>query len=110
MTMEIDFFRHDPISVQLVHNTDDDSLSLLIIKDFTTFLIGEFSLAKLHSRNRYLIQERFGASNQALVINVMTVFLSLEFRGLLRELMLGGLSETIDKTDLTTQGSRETFA
>jgi hypothetical protein len=101
MTMEIDFFRHDPISVQMVHNTDDDSLCLLIIKDLNTFKIDDFSLAKLNSRNRFLLTERFGASNQSLVINKMTVFLSLEFRGMLRELMLGGLLEQ-ERVELTT--------
>lgn len=99
--MEIDFFRHDPISVQMVHNTDDDSLCLLIIKDLNAFKIDDFSLAKLNSLNRLLLTERFGASNQSLVINKMTVFLSLEFRGMLRELMLGGLLEQ-ERVELTT--------
>jgi len=101
MMMEIDFYRHDPISVQMIHNTDDDSLCLLIFKDFTTFKIEAYSLAKLKSRNRQLIMERFGASNQSLITNKNTVFLSLEFRGLLRELMLGDLTEQ-EKVELTT--------
>lgn len=52
MMMEIDFYRHEPISVKIVHNTDDDSLSLLIIKDFSTFKIEAYSFAMLKSRNR----------------------------------------------------------
>lgn len=37
MVMEIDIFRSHPISVQLVHNTDEDSLSLLLINNFESF-------------------------------------------------------------------------
>ena len=93
MIMEIDIFRAHPLSVQLVHNTDEDSLSLLLIDDFVSFKITEVSLARLNSKNRRLLMERFGHSNQNFLTNVMTAFLSLEFRALLKEIKLCGLRE-----------------
>ena len=93
MVMEIDIFRSNPISVQLVHNTDEDSLSLLLINDFESFKITEISLAHLNSINRKLLMERFGHSTENFLTNVMTSFLSLEFKALLKEILLCGLRE-----------------
>ena len=91
LLMEIDVFRIEPIFVQLVHNTDDDSLNLLVIKDPATMKIKEISIARINSSNRILLQERYGFSNKNIVTSVYTFFLSLEFRGLLKEILLGGL-------------------
>ena len=103
LAMEIDMFRSEPVLIQLIHNTDDDNLILLIIKDFNQMKIKEFAFAKLNSANRFILEERYGFSNQNIVQSSQTFLTSLEFRSLLKEIMLEKLKciedDEKDKTD-----------
>ena len=86
-----------PVFVQLIHNTVNDQLSLLLIPNFAQFLtdsqvllenIIEVKLDKdlaANDSNFVLLQERYGVRDQSsmMVTNVATLFLSAEFRTLL---------------------------
>ena len=83
--------------MQLIHNTVNDQLSLLLIPNFAQFLtdsqvllenIIEVKLDKdlaANDSNFVLLQERYGVRDQSsmMVTNVATLFLSAEFRTLL---------------------------
>jgi hypothetical protein len=97
MAIETDIYRNDPISVQLAHNTDNDCISLFLIRDMASCTIEELPFARLSSNNKRIIQERFGHRNANLNSNSITMFQSLEFRALLREILSGCLSETVTR-------------
>jgi hypothetical protein len=50
------------VFVQLLHNTDDDSLSLLAIKNFFTYEITDFPLVDVSLPDLRLLFERYGVS------------------------------------------------
>lgn len=62
-----------------MHNTDDDSLILLLITDFRTFKIKEVKLNLIEDPIWEMIYHRFGANNQLIVMKVNTLFSSYEF-------------------------------
>ena len=62
-----------------MHNTDDDSLILLLITDFRTFKIKEIKLSLIEDSIWEMIYHRFGANNQLIVMKVNTLFSSYEF-------------------------------
>jgi len=85
--LEVDHFLA-PIFAQLVHNTDDDSLLLLLITDFRSMEIKEIHLGHYKSAGWALLSERYGNGNQTLVTNVNTMFLTLEFKNMLKRNIL----------------------
>ena len=50
--------------VQFIHNTDDDSLILILISDFIRFKIREVRLNEVDEPIWHMIYKRFGGSNQ----------------------------------------------
>ena len=48
--------------VQLLHNTDDDSLSLLAIKNFLSYEIIDFPFVDVSLPDLQLLFERYGVS------------------------------------------------
>ncbi len=48
--------------VQLLHNTDDDSLSLLAIKNFSNYEIIEYPFDDVNLPDLRLLFERYGVS------------------------------------------------
>ena len=67
------------IFVQVVHNTDDDSLILLLISDFSSMRIKEVRLNEVDDPLWMMIFHRFGSNNQLLVMKINTLFTSYEF-------------------------------
>ena len=61
-----------PIFVQLVHNTDDDTIILLYIKDFKKYKVKEVKLSGLDHTYYKLLEERAGNNNANIVGNAQT--------------------------------------
>ena len=86
--LEIDKFMTAPVFAQLVHNTDDDSLLLLIITDFKELEIKEIHLGHFKQTSWKLLTERYGNGNAIMLSNVNTLFLTLEFKNMLKRYLL----------------------
>jgi hypothetical protein len=80
-----------PLHIELVHNTDDDTLSILLIRDPNELKVIELNLKKSLNSNWLLLKERYGNSSESLIENVESLFRTLEFYNLIK-----GLA-TIDK-------------
>lgn len=77
-----------PVFVQLVHNTTDDSIILLFIKDFNTLKIEEVPLSEIqHLYHLRILYERYGYLNQNVVMSVNSFFTSNEFQLLIEDIM-----------------------
>jgi hypothetical protein len=75
------------IFTQLVHNTDDDSLFLILIWNFGNYAIIDIPLSKLNFTDLNMLTKRFGITNQMSIANASTMFLSYEFSNLLKNLV-----------------------
>ena len=74
----INSINNTAIFCQLVHNTDDDSIILLLISEFSKFPVQQILLSEIENSLWNMIVSRFG-SNQTLVMKVNTLFSSYEF-------------------------------
>ncbi len=73
------------IYIELVHNTDDDSLMLLMLNDVKDPQVFELNLEEFDNVNWSLLKHRYGRSSESLLSNVETMFRSLEFFNLVKE-------------------------
>lgn len=74
-----------PIFLELIHNTDDDSLILLMITDPAHPLIHEINFSTLTDKNLHFIMQRYGQNTESIIENVESMFRSLEFYEIIRE-------------------------
>ena len=70
---------YKPIFVQLVHNTDNDGLLMFYITDFDEMQTRVVALDTIDHPMWRMIFNRFGQSNQVLVMKTNTLFMSYEF-------------------------------
>ena len=75
-----------PLYIEMVHNTDDDQLTLVIIFDPTAPEISEFSLGFMKCKNWEFLFSRFGSRNESMISNIETVFKTNEFHVMVRQL------------------------
>lgn len=70
-----------PVFLELVHNTDDDSLILFYVDDATDLNVKEVNMTLDLSENQFwqLILQRFGRNVEQLLCNIETIFRSNEF-------------------------------
>ena len=80
--------KNRPIFVQIVHNTDDDTILLLYIDDFKKFKVKEVQLSGLDHTYYKLLEERAGFNNANIVGNAQTFMTSCEFSVLIEEIVL----------------------
>ena len=75
--------------LELVHNTDDDSLLLFIVDDPRDCFVREVKLNQdlLDCEDWLLIQQRFGKNVEQLLCNVETIFRSNEFFNIVKYLI-----------------------
>lgn len=83
----INSLSNQAIFLQLVHNTDDDSLLLLYIEDFKSYQVKEIRLNQITNPLWHMVYTRFGANNQILVMKARTFFSSYEFAHLMQLLV-----------------------
>ena len=86
-----------PIFVQLVHNTDDDTIILLYIKDFKKYKVKEVKLSGLDHTYYKLLEERAGNNNANIVGNAQTCITSCEFSVLIEEIVLAHFGQTAEE-------------
>ena len=77
-----------PVFIQLVHNTDDDTILLLYIKDFKKFKVKEIQLSGLDHPYYKLLEERSGFNNSNIVGNAQTCITSCEFSVMIEEIVI----------------------
>jgi hypothetical protein len=72
------------VYLEMVHNTDDDSLSLIMIKDIQNPEVLEFQLGS-HFKNMYwdFICKRYGGINDSILGHIETLFRTNEFHCLI---------------------------
>ena len=63
----------------MVFNSDNETLTLLLIFEFTTFDIKEIALDQVDHPLWQMIFHRFGNSNSAIVMKINTLMMSYEF-------------------------------
>ncbi|CDW89734.1 UNKNOWN [Stylonychia lemnae] len=76
-----------PIYIEIVHNTDDDSVILFIVADIVDFLVHEIPISTLDNTDFWLIKERFGNGAERILGSVESIFRSLEFMSTIKKLM-----------------------
>jgi ribulose kinase len=86
------------IFVQLVHNTDDDSLFLILMWNFKNHEIIDIPLKTLEFSQLKMLTTRFGVTNQMSIANASTMFLSYEFQSLIRTLVTEIRKAPVEKT------------
>ena len=79
--------RDRPVFVQVLLNTDNDSLMLLIISNFITLQIQHVELEKVEHPLWDIIYKRFGGNSQILVMKINTLLTSYEFHLFLQYLL-----------------------
>lgn len=60
--------------MQLVHDTDADSLFLLMIKDFKTFEIQEIDFSNENGHDLQFLIERYSFGTNNLINNITSIF------------------------------------
>ena len=75
--------------MEIVHNTDDDSLLLFFVDDPSDLTVREVKLTQdlEHNINWQLIMQRFGFNVEQVLCNVETIFRSTEFFLIIKELI-----------------------
>ena len=75
--------------LELVHNTDDDSLLLFIVDDPKDCYVKEVKLTKdlQEFEDWLLIEQRFGKNVEQLLCNIETIFRSTEFFNIVKHLV-----------------------
>lgn len=90
VTIHFELFRLEegeyPVYIELVHNTDDDSLILFLVDDVKDLSVKEARLDNLEDTNWYILKTRFGSSTESLLTNVETFFRTLEFFQIIKKL------------------------
>lgn len=76
-----------PVYLELVHNTDDDSIILFIVQDPKELGVSEVKLDNLENFNWQIIKRRFGESSEHIIINIETIFRTLEFLNIIKNLI-----------------------
>ncbi len=93
MQIHNELFVHDkedfPCFIELVHNTDDDSLILFFVDDPNDLTVREVKLTSdlENNINWQLILQRFGFNVEQILCNVETIFRSTEFFLIIKELI-----------------------
>ena len=77
----------------MVHNTDDDTISLLVISNFHEIKVKEYRMQFVEHPLWQMLFDRFGCKNQEISERACTFFMSHEFFMLLH----GFLNGTIDE-------------
>ena len=74
--------------VEMAHYTDDDTIVLLCVLSHDTSKVYEYKLEQLKDKNWLFIVQRFcsGNSSDQILNNVETLFASLEFNLLVRNI------------------------
>ena len=81
---------NQPVFVQVVFNSDNEALNLLVIIDFTKFDILQIELDKVEHDLWKMIFLRFGSNNSAICMKINTVMMSYEFH-LFVQLIIDGI-------------------
>ena len=81
---------NQPVFVQVVFNSDNEALSLLIVIDFTKFDIIQIDLDKVEHPLWHMMFSRFGSNNSAIIMKINTVMMSYEFH-LFVQLIIDGI-------------------
>lgn len=84
--------KNRPVFIQLVHNTDDDTILLLFIAEFQKFRVSEIQLSGMDHPYYRLLEERAGYNNASIVANAQTCITSCEFGVLIEDLVLARLA------------------
>lgn len=87
------------VFVQLIHNTDSDSLTLLLIKDYLSFEITEIEFGESNCSDIKLLIHRLGDSIQNCLLNVTTMFMSFELENIVRKYFYGLLKAEKELSD-----------
>jgi hypothetical protein len=74
-----------PLFLELVHNTDDDSLLVLLIQDMNSPKVLELKLNTLSDYSWLILKERYGRTTENLLRSVESMFRSLEFYEIVKE-------------------------
>lgn len=93
---ELYFHERDdfPAYLEIVHNTDDDSLLLFVIDDPRDCYVREVALSELaDDENWQAIQQRYGINAEQVLCNVETIFRSMEFLTIIRGLIASSRRE-----------------
>ena len=80
--------KNRPVFIQLVHNTDDDTILLLFIVEFQKFKVTEIQLSGMDHPYYRLLEERAGHNNANIVSNAQTCITSCEFGVLIEDIVL----------------------
>ena len=70
---------NQPVYVQIVFNSDDETLFVLLIQDFIKLNIKAVTLDDVDHPLWHMIYWRFGRSNAALTMKINTLMMSYEF-------------------------------
>ena len=107
--------KNRPVFIQLVHNTDDDTILLLFIAEFQKFRVTEIQLSGMDHPYWRLLEERAGYNNANIVGNAQTCITSCEFGVLIEDIVLARIaaiqkeqedSERRNRRDVETLGSQ----
>ena len=100
---------NQPVFVQVVFNSDNEALNLLVIADFTKFDIIQIELDKVEHDLWKMIFLRFGSNNSAICMKINTVMMSYEFH-LFVQLIIDGIIQpsNVDDKDVKMEESPET--
>ena len=90
---------NNAVFVQIVHQTDDDTLLLFYITDFTTFKVNIIPLKDIKHPIWKMIFKRFGSNNQILVMKINTFFTSYEFNYFLHLVLNGEIQSMSSERD-----------
>lgn len=86
-----------PLYLELIHNTDDDSLLLYLIQDPVECKVMEIVLDSVKDENWLILKARYGVSTENIMKNVQTMFRTIEFLHLLYSIRGKPKDTTISK-------------
>lgn len=86
---------NQPVFVQVVFNSDNEALTLLIIVDFTKFDIIQVDLDKVDHPLWHMMFFRFGSTNSAIIMKINTVMMSYEFHLFVQLIIDGIIAPTV---------------
>ncbi len=77
-----------PAYLEMVHNTDDDSLILFVVDDPRDCFVKEISIQELNEDQDWrIIMKRYGNNAEQIQCNIETIFRSHEFFNLIKRLI-----------------------
>ena len=76
------------VFTQLIHNTDKDMLTLLLITDYDTYEIREITFSNHIFTDIALLRQRCGTSTNRCLMQATTIFMSFEFESIIRHFAL----------------------